>query len=236
MSEREGRPGELQFPDAGLEEDESPLAMGAVDPLVRHLLETAPAAMWATKPDGEPCYVNQRVVDYTGLTLRKLLDRGWTNSIHPEDEEKVGGAWAHAVRNGGSHEVRCRVLGADGRYRWFMIQAVPLLDGEGRVTRFLGMNRQLAFPPSCHEAQAAPAGSTKATGSDPMAPSGMRLSGRERSIVVMMGHGLSNKQIARQLGIAPETVKWYAKAIFCKLTVTTRAQAVYRASRLGLTA
>ena len=64
--------------------------------------------------------------------------------------------------------------------------------------------------------------------------SGARLSARERTIVLLMGHGLSNKRIARQLSIAPETVKSHAKRIFLKLTVQTRAQAVYRASELGL--
>ena len=61
-----------------------------------------------------------------------------------------------------------------------------------------------------------------------------RLSARERTIVFLMGHGLTNKMIARQLSIAPETVKSHAKSIFWKLTVQTRAQAVYRASTLGL--
>ena len=64
--------------------------------------------------------------------------------------------------------------------------------------------------------------------------SGARLSARERTVVLLMGHGLSNKRIARQLSIAPETVKSHAKRIFLKLTVQTRAQAVYRASTLGL--
>jgi LuxR family maltose regulon positive regulatory protein len=65
---------------------------------------------------------------------------------------------------------------------------------------------------------------------------GVSLSVRERTIVLLMGHGLTNKMIARQLSIAPETVKSHAKRIFCKLTVRTRAQAVYRASELGLIA
>jgi ATP/maltotriose-dependent transcriptional regulator MalT len=60
------------------------------------------------------------------------------------------------------------------------------------------------------------------------------LSVREHMIVLMMGHGLSNKEIARKLCIAPETVKSHAKRIFLKLTVRTRAQAVYRATALGL--
>jgi len=64
--------------------------------------------------------------------------------------------------------------------------------------------------------------------------SGASLSTRERAIVLLMGHGLTNKMIARQLSIAPETVKSHAKRIFWKLMVQTRAQAVYRASELGL--
>ena len=64
--------------------------------------------------------------------------------------------------------------------------------------------------------------------------SAVRLSARERAILLLMGHGLSNKRIARQLSIAPETVKSHAKHIFWKLAVQTRAQAVYRASTFGL--
>ena len=67
-----------------------------------------------------------------------------------------------------------------------------------------------------------------------MQHSGASLSMRERAIVLLMGHGLTNKMITRQLSIAPETVKSHAKRIFLKLTVQTRAQAVYRASELGL--
>jgi ATP/maltotriose-dependent transcriptional regulator MalT len=63
---------------------------------------------------------------------------------------------------------------------------------------------------------------------------GVSLSARELVIVLLMGHGLTNKMIARRLSIGPETVKSHAKHIFLKLTVQTRAQAVYRASELGL--
>jgi LuxR family maltose regulon positive regulatory protein len=77
---------------------------------------------------------------------------------------------------------------------------------------------------------------SKAKDSEGIHHSSVRLSARERTIVLLMGHGLSNKRIARQLSIAPETVKSHAKSIFWKLTVQSRAQAVYRASALGLIA
>jgi LuxR family transcriptional regulator, maltose regulon positive regulatory protein len=60
------------------------------------------------------------------------------------------------------------------------------------------------------------------------------LSPRERSILERIGHGRSNKEIARELGIEPETVKSHIKNIFVKLAVDRRAQAVSRAQSLGL--
>ncbi len=45
------------------------------------------------------------------------------------------------------------------------------------------------------------------------------LSPRERNILEQIGHGRSNKQIALELGIAPETVKSHVKNIFVKLAV-----------------
>jgi LuxR family maltose regulon positive regulatory protein len=60
------------------------------------------------------------------------------------------------------------------------------------------------------------------------------LSTRERSILEQIGQGKSNKEIAKDLSIAPETVKSHVKNIFAKLAVKKRAHAVARAQRLGL--
>jgi len=60
------------------------------------------------------------------------------------------------------------------------------------------------------------------------------LSPREHSILRSMSCGLSNKRIAQELQIAPETVKSHVKGIFIKLAVQTRAHAVSTANALGL--
>jgi DNA-binding NarL/FixJ family response regulator len=62
----------------------------------------------------------------------------------------------------------------------------------------------------------------------------MRLSERERAIIGLMGRGLTNKQIAIRLRIAPETVKSHVKHLYTKLSVGNRIEAVTLASRLGL--
>jgi LuxR family maltose regulon positive regulatory protein len=60
------------------------------------------------------------------------------------------------------------------------------------------------------------------------------LSAREGDILKLIAEGLSNKEIARNLAITPETVKSHVKHIFTKLNVEKRAQAVSRAQILGL--
>jgi LuxR family maltose regulon positive regulatory protein len=60
------------------------------------------------------------------------------------------------------------------------------------------------------------------------------LSPRECEILGLIAEGQSNKAIARQLGLGPETVKTHLKNVFTKLGVERRTQAVLRAEQLGL--
>jgi LuxR family maltose regulon positive regulatory protein len=60
------------------------------------------------------------------------------------------------------------------------------------------------------------------------------LSPRECGILELIADGNSNKEIARVLGIGPETVKTHLKNIFVKLAVERRTQAVVQAEALGL--
>lgn len=60
------------------------------------------------------------------------------------------------------------------------------------------------------------------------------LSTREGEVLALMADGLANKQIAGRLGISEHTVKAHVAAIFGKLRVGTRAEAVATAARRGL--
>ena len=65
-------------------------------------------------------------------------------------------------------------------------------------------------------------------------PAGELLSTRQQAVLRLIGQGHSNKQIARNLNLAPETVKSHVKHIFAKLGTQTRAQAVAYAAKRGL--
>ena len=60
------------------------------------------------------------------------------------------------------------------------------------------------------------------------------LTPRELEILVCLGDGMSNKAIARKLGISAHTVKFHLEAVFTKLSAGSRAEAVAKALRRGL--
>jgi NarL family two-component system response regulator LiaR len=61
-----------------------------------------------------------------------------------------------------------------------------------------------------------------------------RLTRREREVLALIGRGLSNKLIARELGISEKTVKNHVGHVLAKLGVTDRTQAALQAVRAGL--
>jgi DNA-binding NarL/FixJ family response regulator len=61
-----------------------------------------------------------------------------------------------------------------------------------------------------------------------------RLSDREREVLDLMASGSTNREIAEVLHLSPWTVKEYTGALYRKLEVRNRAEAVQRGQRLGL--
>lgn len=73
------------------------------------------------------------------------------------------------------------------------------------------------------------------TGFAPPEPAGRPLlTPRELEVLALVGEGMSNKTIARRLGISAHTVKYHLEAVFTKLAVRSRAEAVTRGLRRGL--
>jgi DNA-binding NarL/FixJ family response regulator len=68
-------------------------------------------------------------------------------------------------------------------------------------------------------------------GSDPILQS---LTDREREVLVLLARGMTNKEIARDLTITPNTVKRHLKSLFTKLDVNTRSAASAKAISMGV--
>lgn len=69
---------------------------------------------------------------------------------------------------------------------------------------------------------------------NPQAQAALGISARERTVLEELAQGRSNKEIARRLGISPETVKTHLARLYERLGARRRTDAVHRARELGL--
>jgi DNA-binding NarL/FixJ family response regulator len=67
-------------------------------------------------------------------------------------------------------------------------------------------------------------------------PAGPALTARERGVLRLLAWGLTNRLIARRLGISEKTVKNHLGSIYFKIGATGRTQAALYAQHVGLLA
>lgn len=106
--------------------------------LYRTLGEAVPDFIWACKADGFPIFVNQRWIEYTGVTLEQAIQMPGPSFYHPEDYPRVVEMWKRNAVTQGPYEIEFRYRRHDGAYRWFMDRAVPIKDAQGRVLQWIG--------------------------------------------------------------------------------------------------
>jgi len=66
----------------------------------RFIAKAIPQILWTASPSGTLDSFNPRWTEYTGLTARRSLDRGWLGSLHPEDVRRWLEGGERAVSSG----------------------------------------------------------------------------------------------------------------------------------------
>ena len=81
------------------------------------ILNTIPTTIHVLRTDGSVLYVNQAVLDYTGLTLEEVQRQDYRSRVafHPDDLERVRERRGEALTRGEPFENEYRVRGKDGR-------------------------------------------------------------------------------------------------------------------------
>jgi len=113
------------------------------DDFLRTMIDKIPILAWSCRADGSAEFVNQRWLDYTGLSLEEAVGWGWQATIHPEDLAKTMETWRRLVASEEPGEVEARVRRFDGEYRWFLVRAVPVRDEWRKVIRWYGTNTDI---------------------------------------------------------------------------------------------
>ncbi|MEY2393662.1 MAG: hypothetical protein QOF94_7, partial [Acidobacteriaceae bacterium] len=105
---------------------------------VRLIINTIPTMAWTVRPDGVVDFVNQRWLDYAGLSLAEEIEDP-THTVHPEDLPRVMKKWLTDMAAGEPSEDEMRLRRADGEYRWFLIRTAPLRDEQGNLVKWCGV-------------------------------------------------------------------------------------------------
>lgn len=110
----------------------------------RTLAEAIPQLVWTALPDGRIDFASKQLLSYTGMDAQSLLGTVWPDAlIHPDDCDQTVRRWSEALRECGDYDVEHRLRAADGAWRWFKTRAAPLLDGEGRVSKWFGTSTDI---------------------------------------------------------------------------------------------
>src|SRR6266700_2443846 len=110
---------------------------------LREVLDSIPAIVWSTLPDGSNTYVNKRFVEYSGSSAEQTAGSGWQALIHPDDLERHAGKWMEAIATGKPLENEVRSRRSDGQYRWQLDRGVPLRDEDGNIVKWYGVTTDI---------------------------------------------------------------------------------------------
>ena len=107
------------------------------------IINTMPTFVWSARPDGSVDFLNERWLDYTGLTAEQAVGWKWIVSIHPDDLNSLTDYWRSIMVTGGPGEIEARLRRSDGEYRWFLIRASAMRDESGTIVKWYGTNTDI---------------------------------------------------------------------------------------------
>ena len=106
----------------------------------RAMIDAIPTMAWSSLPDGRVDFLNQRWLEFTGLSPDKALGWEWRAAVHPDDLERLTDRWRALLASGQGGELEARVRRRDGEYCWFLFRAAPVRDDLGNIVKWYGTN------------------------------------------------------------------------------------------------
>ena len=129
--------------NTGLEQKvaERTVALARQEALFRRLAEQAPQVIWTVDPKGRATYFNHAWFDLVGGTLEDWTGgTQWFAAIHPEDLPDVRANWLLAQASQLPFSGIRRMLGKDGSVHTMTYRASPVLDDQGAVAFWVGID------------------------------------------------------------------------------------------------
>lgn len=118
----------------------------------RSLVTASSQIVWTTNARGEAFENSISWMEFTGQKEEEWRGRGWMNAIHPEDRLKARSVWSQAVSSKNTFHTEYRLRSRDGSYRWTAVRGVPVLDTDGEIREWVGMNTDVTEQRRAEEA------------------------------------------------------------------------------------
>ena len=110
----------------------------------RRLADNIPNLAWMANADGWIYWYNKRWYDYTGTKAEDMEGWGWQSVHDPNYLQSVLVKWKNAIMKGKAFEMIFPLKAADGTFRPFLTQAMPLLNDEGEIYQWFGTNTDIS--------------------------------------------------------------------------------------------
>jgi formate hydrogenlyase transcriptional activator len=123
-----------------IERDRSQSALQQSYRELRQIIDFLPQLVNVLDAEGNLLQSNRMMDDYSGRTLTDTQRVGTEERIqrdfHPDDLERFRSDRRKGFSKAAAFEIEGRLLGKDGRHRWFLFRYNPLRNDEGRITRW----------------------------------------------------------------------------------------------------
>jgi diguanylate cyclase (GGDEF)-like protein/PAS domain S-box-containing protein len=100
----------------------------------RLLVATIPEVVWKTDSKGNVLFVSTQVEALLGYSVEEFRQQGdslWFNSVHPDDQERVGQAYESLINLGEPYDIECRARKKNGEWFWAHDRAVATTGSNG---------------------------------------------------------------------------------------------------------
>ena len=103
----------------------------------RQMADLMPAKITNNDPKGRAIYFNQAWLDFAGIGSDEMKDRGWNETIHPEDLPILMEKWRHSLATGEPHEAEFRMRDRNNQYIWQLTRGVPVKNAAGKIEMWI---------------------------------------------------------------------------------------------------
>ena len=98
---------------------------------------------WSTDPKGNVVAISRMFGPLIGIGDEEELKLRWTDSVHPDDRDRVHERWVHSLRTGEPFAAEFRGRLPDGSIRWALARAVARRGEDGEIVGWYGSTEDI---------------------------------------------------------------------------------------------